>query len=309
MKKQKFFSLMILFCIAILLASCGNDTEGLDEEGAFTLPNQYVLQGNTLYYISGDYTLCSYDIGTEAVSKLSDLFGKLYKTPWHILYVCGSDVYLIEDNILTKWKMLPEGTVYAASDDIGCYSVKYSEESKLCHVFYSEFSGSNPLHIVEEVEYEENFRLYPTENSLYCDTGKQIFTLTDKGNEPIPNIAYYNVCASGVNGILILEGKAAEYRSLYDAYYIADGVCTLIGENLENGSVIYGSEGFLLSSSDCCYVFSEAEMKLEKHDIPGHTSYLHTDIFYNGNCILGRIGYTNEFFIQTAADCTTFCLQ
>lgn len=306
---RKAFAILLLLSLAVLLPACKKDTEGIDEKGAFTLPNQYVLQGNTLYYIASDYTLCSYDINTQAVTKLSDLFGKLYKTPWHILYICDSDVHLIENNTVTIWKKLPEGTDYAASDNNGCYSVAYSEKEKRCSVFYSEFSDSKPLYIVEDVENKEAFQLYPTENTLYCNTGKQIFMLTENGNEPLADVGDYSACVPGVNGILILKGKAAEFRALYDAYYIVDGVLTPIGENLETGSVIYDNGGFLLSNDQCCYVFSETEKQLTKCDIPGHTTYLHTDLFYNGSCILGRIGYSDEFFIQTADGCTTFHLQ
>ena len=84
---RKVCYLLLLFTLGSIIIACSSvEKDNVDE--ILATSNQYAVKGNIIYYVSSNEILNAYTIQSNECDQMSEMSGKLYITPWHILYVC-----------------------------------------------------------------------------------------------------------------------------------------------------------------------------------------------------------------------------
>ncbi len=306
---RKVCYLLLLFTLGSIIIACSSvEKDNVDE--ILATSNQYAVKGDIMYYVSSNESLYAYNMDSGEYYEISEISGKLYMTPWHILYVCENEVYKVVDDMLTKWKSLKDSSRFVTADSSGCYWVEYSEIDDKCLIYYSEYSDEEPLYMVDTPDRGETLKLFATEEELYCHNGEGMYLLNETGNTLVGDIPTYADCVAGANGVLVLTGSNYQANELItDVSYISDGKISILYEEAQVSETAYCEGDFLIIGDGESLVFSEETGLIEKSSIITPLKYSHSDILYNGEAVIALIGNTKEFFIQNDEECTKFSVE
>lgn len=302
--------ILSIISITMLLMACMRTKEGENMRESFIMPNQYAVKGNIIYYVSSNEILNAYNMQSNECYKISEVSGKLYITPWHILYVCENEVYRVVDNMITQWKSLNDSSRFVTADSSGCYWVEYSENDEKCLIYYSEYSEEEPLYRVDTPDRGETLKLFATEDELYCHNGEGMYLLNETGNTLVGDIPTYADCVAGANGVLVLTGSNYQANELItDVSYISDGKISILYEEAQVSEAAYCEGEFLIIGDGESLIFSEKTDSIEKSSIITPIQYSHSDILYNGEAVIALIGNSKEFLIQNSEECIKFSVE
>ncbi|MDO4317871.1 MAG: hypothetical protein Q4C48_06625 [Lachnospiraceae bacterium] len=303
MKKMLF--LIIFFCTCFLAACSSEREEGgpSDETDA-----EIASQGDYVYYISRKGFLCCFTLSNGVSQVVSETTGSVRQTPWGCLFIQGRQIGRLEDGTLRSWLTLPEGTVFAAATEDGCYSIKERKEEDGAEVYYTT-EGAERLVTVLDLPQENVslLRLYPAGEGFYYDDGTALYYRRGETERLVETALLQSVC-QGREGIAYLtaaddresepspeDGMDARVCSLH---YVSPNGSEVLSEQLSAEGLFY-AEGRFVTVGARAYGFSEEQPQAELLTLTRERSYTVSKSCMNEKGLVSRIAYEDRFCYQS----------